>query len=175
MLSVGSVQAQFGRVTQVLRQSADQGQTWSQGITVRQPPTDISHLQGWRGTLPTRLYLVAAGSELYRSDDDAATWTLVATFTREDGTADWRSAIGALTYDPARPDHVYIAVGGGVRASADSGSNWGPLGRQDLPRINDLALGVDGRYLYAATEAGLYRLPLAQRQREAPASVPAAR
>jgi hypothetical protein len=34
------------------------------------------------------------------------------------------------------------------------------LGRQDIGAVSDLALGVDGRNLYAATDQGLWRLPL---------------
>jgi len=126
--------------------------------------------------MPERLYVVLShsgivqidgrsesrtvGSSIHRSDDDGRTWTLLLT-TAGDGAPEPGKRITALTYDPARPDVVYIAVEGGVRASADGGATWAALGRQDLPRINVLALGVDGRNLYAATERGLYRLRLA--------------
>ena len=39
-------------------------------------------------------------------------------------------------------------------------ATWSDLGRQDIGAVSDLALGVDGRNLYAATDQGLWRLPL---------------
>jgi hypothetical protein len=34
------------------------------------------------------------------------------------------------------------------------------LGSQDLGKINDLTLGIDGKNIYAATEAGVWRRSL---------------
>ena len=70
---------------------------------------------------------------------------------------------GGLGYDPLVPDHVYIGLtygGGGAKVSADGSNTWNDLGRQDLGEIHDLALGVDGRNLYAATDQGVHRLAL---------------
>jgi len=155
--------------------SADNGTTWS---PITQPAgsevTTVQRVVGWRGAMPSRLYTAAdhhqlldrgsgrtrfLGSSVYQSDDDGQTWARVLTFT-DQGAAE-PARVRALEYDPARPDALYIAVGGGVRASADGGASWSELGRRDLPRINDLALGIDGRNLYAATESGVYRLRLA--------------
>ena len=157
-----------------LRQSADQGTTWERVGSF--PTGKFEALIGWRGAMPERLYLALShsgtvqvdgrneirtrGSSIHRSDDEGRTWTLLLT-TVADGAPEPGDRITALTYDPARPDVVYIAVEGGVRASNDGGVTWTELGRQDLPRINDLALGVDRQNLYAATEQGLYRLRLA--------------
>jgi hypothetical protein len=49
-----------------------------------------------------------------------------------------------------------------VTASFDAGRSWSPLGRQDLGTLYDLALGIDGQNLYAATDQGVWRLALAQ-------------
>ena len=38
-----------------------------------------------------------------------------------------------------------------MAASVDGGATWSDLGRQDIGAVSDLALGVDGRNLYAAT------------------------
>lgn len=103
----------------------------------------------------------------------------------EEPAPPWDSSdgdLGALAFDPANPDQVYAGLNGrcppsnlgygpprslsggcgpsGVKASADAGVTWANLGRQDLPAIHDLALGVDGRNLYAATDHGVWRLRL---------------
>jgi hypothetical protein len=84
-------------------------------------------------------------------------------------------ASGALAYDQGRPDRVYVAAGGGVRASADGGATWADLGRQGLPAIRDLVLSPDGEQLYAATEQALYRLRLEEPTRRATGTAPGAR
>ena len=74
---------------------------------------------------------------------------------------------------PGRPERVYVGVNvyagdatgrtlsaSRVQANADGGGTWADLGRRDLGEINDLALGVDGRSLYLATDRGLWRLRL---------------
>jgi photosystem II stability/assembly factor-like uncharacterized protein len=155
LLAVGS----FGPdgVSKAMRQSADQGRTW--GPNTSPTRRAVTRLIGWRGAMPTRLYLLAAASELYRTDDDGQTWTQVLTIAAEDAS-DQSNRISALTYDPSHPDTVYLAVGGSVRASTDAGATWRPLGRQDLPGVASLALGIDGRNLYVATSSGVYHLQL---------------
>jgi hypothetical protein len=84
--------------------------------------------------------------------------------------------ISRLTYDPQHPDNVFAvferyepssvpsqepkAAGFTVRVSHDGGATWTDLGADGLPKVNDLAVGVDGRYLFAATGQGVYRLSL---------------
>jgi hypothetical protein len=58
-------------------------------------------------------------------------------------------------------------------ASPDGGLTWLDLGGRDLGRIRNLALGIDGRYLYAATDHGLWRLAVDRVPAgQAPAQVP---
>ena len=48
-------------------------------------------------------------------------------------------------------------------ASNDGGASWTDLGQEDIgAEIRDLALGIDGANLYAATEGGVFRLNLTQ-------------
>jgi hypothetical protein len=114
-------------------------------------------LVGGRGANPNRFYTLATSDdptqELHRSDDGGLNWTLASTFaTKANGQG--------LEYDPATPDRVYVAPGsGGVKRSDDGGQTWTDLGLADQ-RVNGLALGVDGGNLYAATDTGVFRLPL---------------
>ena len=86
-------------------------------------------------------------------------------------------AIGGLAYDPSFPDQVYAGLGNGaVKVSSDGGGTWRDLGRQDLGRLDDLALGIDGMNLYAATEQGVWRIRLMQGgpgQPQVPVQIPA--
>jgi hypothetical protein len=135
--------------------------------------TGIDRLVGWEGVMPSRLYAATRhaepykegtpirllGRSLFRSDDEGHTWTLLLT-TVQPGITETAPSITGLAYDPARPDVVYLSSGTGVRVSADAGQTWSALGRQDLPPISSIVLGSDGRTLYAATDAGVFRLRL---------------
>ena len=44
--------------------------------------------------------------------------------------------------------------------STNGGSTWTDLTFPDAGDIHDLAVGIDGRNLYAATDNGVFRLPL---------------
>lgn len=88
--------------------------------------------------------------------------------------------IDAIAYDPSAPDRVYAGLNeyqvvvttegprvqlnrirSHVITSSDGGGTWSDLGREDLgSEIRDLALGIDGAYIYAATEGGVHRLRL---------------
>jgi hypothetical protein len=82
--------------------------------------------------------------------------------------------IGGLAYDPAQPDRHYVGLNdcvghfsqrtcaGRVTASSDGGATWAGLGGRALAKVNDLALGIDGLNVYAATDEGLWRLRLDQ-------------
>jgi photosystem II stability/assembly factor-like uncharacterized protein len=167
--------------------SGDQGATWARvfGAT-RLDAADPqlaypARLVGGRGATPARYYLAAnrdarfGGSSLFRGDDDGRTWTEVLAF-RGGGTMDRPEAqsirLGGLAYEPARSDRVYVGFNAyageatgrtladsGVMMSA-SGGTWTDLGRRSLGEINDLALDVDGRSLYLATDRGVWRLRL---------------
>jgi hypothetical protein len=118
-------------------------------------------------------------SKVVRTDDNGASWTTV--YEAEGGSPDSGKAkpvdfVNELTYDPKRPDHVYAALshydavepglrehklaGHAVRMSRDGGATWSELGAPDAPSVTRLAVGVDGRYLFAATEKGVYRIAL---------------
>jgi photosystem II stability/assembly factor-like uncharacterized protein len=65
-----------------------------------------------------------------------------------------------MAADPAMPDRVYVAMrSGSVLRSDDAGQTWTDLGLTEQT-VNDLALGVDRKNLYAATDQGVLRLPL---------------
>jgi photosystem II stability/assembly factor-like uncharacterized protein len=168
--------------------SADQGVTWSRvfgatSLNAADPQLAYpARLVGGRGSAPARYYLAAnrdarfGGSTLFRSDDDGRTWTDVLAF-RGGGVSDRPEApsvrLGGLAYDPGQPDRVYVAfnvftgdatgrllAGSGVTVSVSGGTAWTDLVGQDLGMANDLALDVDGRTLYLATDRGLWRLRL---------------
>jgi hypothetical protein len=44
--------------------------------------------------------------------------------------------------------------------SRDAGATWSELGARALPKVTGLAVGIDGRYLFARTRSGVYRLAL---------------
>lgn len=176
-------------VGESLQQSSDAGDTW-QPIFNPRPSFDRpdlgypQRLVGGDGAEPRRFYLAAnrdrrvGGSTVFRSDDDALTWTEVLAY-RGGGTPGFAVPgedtnapdvqLGGLAYDPARPDQVYVGrqvfegffeppSGGAVAASRDGGETWADLGRQDIGAVRDLALGADGAFLFAATDLGLWRL-----------------
>ena len=82
------------------------------------------------------------------------------------------ATVGGIAYDPNNPDNVYVGrnaaffgypptpVASGVGASTDGGQTWDDLGNQQLGTISDLAFGIDGRYLFVASDRGVSRLSL---------------
>src|SRR5262245_44200141 len=151
----------------VLRQSTDQGNTFMPWFSTIDDPMAVpdhypNRLVGGSAAAPVRFYLAAnrdarvGGSDLVRSDDDGATWTSVLAYSGGDPNI----TLGGLAYDPANPDRVYVGLttdGSGVLTSPDGGSTWCSLGQQPIGAVRDLALGVDGQNLYAATESGVWR------------------
>jgi hypothetical protein len=130
------------------------------------------------------------GGSLFRSDDEGTTWNEVLAFrigqTLAEPTAPLACTPGlgcdqqaptvrldGLTYDPSAPEHLFVGLNeynssgyqrarniSQVLASADGGSTWAALGPTDPGEIHDLALGIDGTNLYAATDRGVWRLAL---------------
>jgi len=161
-----------------LDQSRDNGATFSRLYAAQTAfPQPIV---GGAGVEPSRLYVAAnndfrsGGSLVATSADDGATWTTIlehkggGTMT---GAKDASTVITGLAYDPATPARVFVGQerktvsnqtieASGVVATADGGQTWAPIGQQDLPHISQLLLGIDGLNLFAATEAGLWRLSL---------------
>ena len=140
-----------------VERSMDGGQTWKRVTTFEMG--NVRSLVGGQGAQPNRFYLAVIDrpqhtARLFRSDDDLASLTPVL------DVPDATSVV--VTYDPAAPDRVIVGTsGGGVQESADAGQTWAPLGQQDLGAIHDLALGIDGANLYAATDQGIWRYALA--------------
>lgn len=135
---------------------------------------------GGGGVEPGRLYLSlnndfrSGGSRIVASGDDGTTWTPILEYTgggTMSGATVPSTIISGLAYDPAAPERVFVAQerkmitqqpveASGVASTVDGGLTWAEIGQQDLPHINQLALGIDGLNLFAATEAGVWRLPL---------------
>jgi hypothetical protein len=135
---------------------------------------------GGGGAEPARFYLATdndwrkGGSTLFVSTDDAATWTSILSYSGGGTMAQPKTAnvtMTALAYDPLSPARVFVALGrqgdsgsttgsGGVLATPDGGETWGEIGTSELPRVDDLALGIDGQNLYGATTSGVWRLTL---------------
>lgn len=118
-------------------------------------------------------------SKLMRTDDGGASWiTLFEENMGEPykGTAQPVDFVRRLAYNPGRPDEVFAEfehyepngdrsremrpTGYAIRMSLDAGATWTDLGAQGLPPRYALAVGADGRYLFAATVKGVYRLAL---------------
>jgi hypothetical protein len=169
-----------------LYQSTDQGEAFAL-IHGGAGAGNHQRLLGGRGALPVRWYTGVwhddlrdgGGSIVYRSNDDGRTWTEVLAF-RDGVVANSLTVGGAgtlvsgLAYDPLVPDHVWVAlttiaanpddpgarsVSGRIHESHDGGASWADVD-QAVGLVDDLALGVDGRNLYAATSTGVWRLPL---------------
>lgn len=174
---------------ETLAQSINAGESWT-ALFNPQPfaPPFLGYPQylvGGQGLEPLRFYLAvnrdrrAGGSSVVRSDDDGATWNEVLAY-RGGGSPGFAPDVdpnapnvrlGGLAYDPAHPDQIYVgrqvflgyfepATGGAVASSLDGGGTWADLGRQDIGAVNDLALGVDRQFLFAAADQGLWRLRL---------------
>jgi photosystem II stability/assembly factor-like uncharacterized protein len=170
-----------------VQQSHDQGQTFADWYANAQATADAPAgfpraLVGGQGLAPQRWYLAInrdqrlGGSVLLRSDDDGASWDTALDFqgggTFDTDKSNFSVAIAALAYDPSNPDTVYVArtgafpgfpptvVTSGITTSSDGGQSWNDLGNQQMGNIADLALGIDGRYLFAATDHGVARLAL---------------
>ena len=56
----------------------------------------------------------------------------------------------------ARPQRTGVVV----KQTDDAGQTWNDIGTGAPGEIHDLVVGLDGRYLFAATESGVWRLPL---------------
>lgn len=154
-----------------LSETMDGGESWTPLADVKTP----RFIVGWRGADMSRLYLGREhhiyvgpgrqtrylGAVVERSNDDGHSWERILASMQDDVLGPEGPNITGLTYDPAHPDIVYAALGTGVKMSGDGGATWSDVGRQALPKVSDLALGVDARNLYAATEAGVRRLRLA--------------
>jgi photosystem II stability/assembly factor-like uncharacterized protein len=141
---------------------------------------------GGQGTAPERFYVAAnrdprfGGSAVYRSDDDGQSWTEALAFRGGGSLESTRNPdapniqIGGLAYEPGSPDHVYVGLSSvcaspsrtgcdqasHVLASADGGQTWTDSNLYGHGQIHDLAVGIDSRNIYAATDQGVWSLRL---------------
>ncbi len=155
--------------------SDDQGASWEyQGKPgISGYYSGVTDLVGFGGVMPERLYAVAMISELigpgkqtrrigravFRSDDEGRTWATILS-TVQPGEEETVPSITSLTYDPADPDVVCVAMGTTVKYSQTAGAEWRTIGRRVLPPISALAIDATWPYLYAATDEGVYYLNL---------------
>lgn len=100
-----------------IMKTTDGGNTWSTIFTT----IGIKDME-FKPNNPSTIY--AAGTRIYRSTDDGATWTLLSNGIP---TSSSRMAIGVT---PANPNFVYVVAGNssygylGTYRSTDSGDNW---------------------------------------------------
>ncbi|HEY7065648.1 MAG TPA: YCF48-related protein [Chloroflexota bacterium] len=124
-----------------------------------------------------RLWLVAEGAGVYRSDDGGQTWTRTAATAPANATAlaVVSGSAEAAAGDAEGPTLYVASATDGVLASADEGRTWGPAsgvlnGALPTRRVSSMAFDAnsgetatspDGRTLrgtlYAGTELGGYR------------------
>jgi photosystem II stability/assembly factor-like uncharacterized protein len=100
---------------------------------------------------PSRVYAVLAGAGIYRSDDQAVTWTKV------HGDLGTPSGAGVLLVDPRRPSRLYLTTASkGLFRSDDSGANWA---RVKTGIVHDLVMDPSNPVtLYAGVQAdGVYK------------------
>jgi photosystem II stability/assembly factor-like uncharacterized protein len=131
-----------------------------------------NRLVGGGGSDPGRFYVAAngglsigtsRGGSVFRSDDGGMSWAEVLSVPEDPTAVSDVVRISALAYAPAAPDLVYAGRAGGetgVLASCDGGTTWTAQVEQDIGSINDLVVDAGGGYLFAATDQGVWRLPL---------------
>jgi hypothetical protein len=121
--------------------------------------------------------------EIRRTYDDGVTWTQVLSVDsmltgegRYASVEPIRLAAASLVQDPTDPSIAYLAMNQQVPGSKSITSRillytsvkqgaWHDLETQDFGQVSELAVGIDGLNLYAATSTGLWRLgqPASQR------------
>ena len=143
-----------------LLQTFDRGDTW---VKTSLPQVGMpSVMDGGAGVAPGRFYVASyggtiRGARLYRSDDDAVTWSTIHDFA--DGV------LTSLAYDRDVPDRLFVGLNGSDRrgrvlTSADGGTTWDEISPPDFGWVRSIKIGVDRRHLSGGTDEGIWRLPL---------------
>jgi photosystem II stability/assembly factor-like uncharacterized protein len=145
-----------------VQRSVDRGANWTEVLRrstyfprlLVSAPTDSSraYLIENRGAAPGDGFMV-------RSDDGGVTWT-------DAFVSDTDESLGGLAVDPAQADRVVVGTrrqsgDGQVWLSTNAGNAWTQLGSPEIGSVQSLAFSADRAYLFAATQRGLYRYPLA--------------
>ncbi len=121
---------------------------------------------------PTDSTIVLLGMEggVFKSTDRGKTWAWKRRGFPPPERDTYSAPIGALCFDPSRPDVLYAGIGrprwgkdgkGQIYKSEDCGETWRlvtPQGVLDAHAVvGDLEVALGGTYVLAATDRGLYR------------------
>jgi photosystem II stability/assembly factor-like uncharacterized protein len=170
----------FGGVTNSeLQESRDQGATWSRifGRSLEYPRRIVTGAPGsgrlWMSTVRDSR---SNGTALHRSDDDGQSWTAVLDERTDPQIEPARTLeVRGLTSNPINADMACYAFVTGTRASGqiattadssdvrctlDAGASWVSFGTPVDSEVKDLAIGIDGANLFAATSTGVWVRPL---------------
>ncbi len=147
--------------------SRDAGKTWAiqnTGLT--------DHFVECLAVHPRDSHILVLGCEggIFKSTDQGTTWQARREGFPPPARYNFAAPIGALCFDPTRPDVLYAGIGrprwgkdgaGAIYQSVDCGETWklitppGTLPEKAI--ISDLEVAPDGSVILAATSAGLYR------------------
>lgn len=118
----------------------------------------------------SRTLLLGSPGGIFKSMDQGMTWQWKRDGFPEAQLYSWSAPIGALCFDPTRPNVLYAGIGrpregrdgkGQVYKSEDCGESWRPItpaGVLDPGAIaSDLEVSGDGKVILYATNKGLYR------------------
>lgn len=118
----------------------------------------------------SKILLLGMEGGVFKSTDQGQTWAAKRQGFPAPARYAFAAPIGALAFDPSRPDMVYAGIGrprwgkdgaGAIYQSQDCGETWKLLTPAGvLPAkaiVSDLEVASDGSFVLAATDAGLYR------------------
>jgi photosystem II stability/assembly factor-like uncharacterized protein len=121
---------------------------------------------------PTDSNILLLGMEggIFKSTDQGKSWAWKRRGFPPPERYAYSAPIGALCFDPSRPEVLYAGIGrprwgkdgkGQIYKSEDCGETWKLATREGVldPRavVGDLEVSSDGAYVLAATDRGLYR------------------
>lgn len=147
--------------------SDDAGKTWSihnEGLNDYFVQCLVVHPQ------TSDILLLGTEGGIFKSTDGGKTWQWKRQGFPQPNQWAFSTPIGALCFDPTRPNVLYAGIGrprwskegaGAIYRSDDTGETWrlvtppGALPPKAL--VCDLKAASDGSYVLAATDAGLYR------------------